>query len=483
MEVNIVRKVEFSEGAPFTRLDAEYVWKSVWDVENEIRSRPGWHLDDLFVSYDGPTLNDNHLDDDVLVDYIDIDSVDTSDGLAYVDNIFFRDRPSRAKYVTKAGDLLVSNVRPNRGACTLVTEQRSGAMASSGFSLLRDKKLKEVPQHYLFAFLKSSFGKLQLTRRSRGSMYPAVTINDLRKVWVPKPPQEVMIAVCEAVKRGFELQAQFFDLLVKQETILRKFLTPFGHPPSPLEGDLSKANWTNVSSTHFREAGRFDAEFYRHEYQAFDAHLKSASPSFLLGEYYKLAAGRGLGSGEEIVPFIKQAVLTNAGINWSAVSFEQGVGRTGGNVHAGDILLACTAHEVYYVGRKVDYVREVPEEIRMSNTAVPDLMVFRPRPEKPKGLHGSYIAAFLRTPAGLHQVQRCIRGLRSGHVYKDDISGYVRVPLPEQAWLDDFEQRACAYESIRAQAKIEIKNACNIVEGWLSSPSVLKMLIGHFSHL
>ena len=187
-----------------------------------------------------------------------------------------------------------------------------------------------------------------------------------------------------------------------------------------------------------------------------------------MGDYYELRPGRGLGTGEETVPFIKQGVLTNAGVNWSAVSYEQGSLKSSGDVQEGDVLLACTAHEVYYVGRKADLVRNVPEEIRDNNSAVADLMVIRARPEKPDGLHGSIVAAFLRSPAGLHQVQRCIRGLRGGHVYRDDLSKYVRVPFPDQTWLDAFEERARVYESVRSDANREITYAYRTVEEWVS---------------
>lgn len=200
----------------------------------------------------------------------------------------------------------------------------------------------------------------------------------------------------------------------------------------------------------------------------FDRELRSKVQSFLLGDHYVLSPGRGLGNGDELVPFIKQGVLTNAGVNWSSVAWEPGSQKTKGDVQAGDILLACTAHEVYYVGRKVDFVRDVPEEIQRTNSAVADLLVIRPRPGKPEKLYGSFVAAFLRSPAGLHQVQRCIRGLRGGHVYKSDLSQYVRVPVPGSSWLDAFEERAAAYESVRAEAKSEMQRAFQIVEQWLS---------------
>jgi hypothetical protein len=478
MEVNIVQKTEFGANGRFSRLDAEYVWKSLWDVEKALRSGAGWLLSDLIAEYDGPTLNDSFSAEDAIVKYMDIDSIDTSDGLAYSDELFYSDRPSRAKYQVREGDLLVSNVRPTRGGITLVTNRRSGALASSGFSLLRNKKLKEAPQSYLFAFLKSTFGRTQLKRRCRGSMYPAVTFNDLLDVWVPEPPEKVLNAVHKAVERGVSLQARFFQLIEEQAHVLEGYLKQFGHPPSPLEGDLTQANWTEILKGDMNSAARFDAEFFRHEYRAFDVQLQSAVSTFLLGDYYDLSAGRGLGNGNDMIPFVKQAVLTNAGVNWSAISYEYGALKAGGNIRPGDILVACTAHEIYYVGRKVDFVREVPEEIAATNSAVADLMVIHPRPEKPDSLHGSFVAAFLRSPAGLHQVQRCIRGLRGGHVYKDDLSKYVRVPLPKQSWLDAFEDRAAAFESVRGEAKSAICGACQMVETWISNEQAVDLKSG-----
>jgi hypothetical protein len=273
--------------------------------------------------------------------------------------------------------------------------------------------------------------------------------------------------VCDAVNKGVALQKRFFELVEEQNKALQDFLRPFGAPPSPLEGDLSKANWTEVSKLDSDKAERFDAEFFRREYSAFDERLKASTQTFLLEEFYRLAPGRGLGQGTDSLPFIKQGCLTNAGINWSAVSEEPGALRSSPDVKTGDILLACTAHEIYYVGRKVDLVRHVPDEIRKYNAAVADLMIIRPRAEKPKHIHGSFVAAFLRSPAGLHQVQRCIRGLRGGHVYKDDLSAYVRVPIPEESLLDSFEQRAAEYESVRDGALQAIKKGIRSVEDWI----------------
>src|SRR4051794_13429776 len=97
MEVKLVQKSEVGTDFPFSRCDAEFVWKSLWDVEAGVRSRPGSRLADLVTEYNGPTLNESFAPEDSVVNYVDIDSIDTADGLAYAEELFYGDRPSRAK--------------------------------------------------------------------------------------------------------------------------------------------------------------------------------------------------------------------------------------------------------------------------------------------------------------------------------------------------------------------------------------------------
>ena len=158
---------------------------------------------------------------------------------------------------------------------------------------------------------------------------------------------------------------------------------------------------------------RLDAEFFRGEYQEFEDRTRTWGRVFRLGEAYSLRPGGGTKAGYDSVSIVKQRMLTNAGLNWSAASIELGRLPSVADVQESDVLIACTAHEIYYVGRRVDYVREVPRNHAL-NRAVSDVIVCRSRGNSP-AVPGSYLAAFLRSPAGLHQVQRCIRGLRGGH--------------------------------------------------------------------
>src|SRR5205823_601036 len=105
------------------------------------------------------------------VAYVAIDSVDISDGLTYSELLAYEDLPSRAEYVLRHQDILVSNVRPNRVAVSLASTRLTDAIASSGFTLLRMRDDAPVSAELLYAFLRSGFARMQLVRRNRGSMY------------------------------------------------------------------------------------------------------------------------------------------------------------------------------------------------------------------------------------------------------------------------------------------------------------------------
>lgn len=469
MRARVVPKQEFAFKEPFARLDAEFIIAPIRDTEQTLRQHPGGQIGD-FV-HEKLSSFKKSSDPGKIETYIDITSVDNEDGLTFEQEMRTADLPSRAKYRVKAGDILVSNVRPNRGAISLLSARNSGHLASSGFTLLRLHADANISKEYLFAFLKTEFGRRQLVRRNRGSMYPAVTADDVLDVWVPLPSPSVTAEVEEHVRAALSFQDEFYGFHRQANELLEEFLKPYGAPPSPLETEKPGVNSNVVHSDEVfgpKSALRFDAEFFRQEYEEFDQQCQDLGPTFLLGERYKLATGRSLTGNVGATPYLKQGALTNVGVNWSAVGREKGkIPKGAPRITSGDILLACTAHEIYYVGRKVDLVREVPSKFDGKTTCVADVMVIRPREGYPSELFGSYLAAFLRHPTGLHQVQRCIRGLRGGHVYKSDLAKYVRVPIPPEDWLKGFEALAASAEQARNRAKLEMQRAFAVVHAFI----------------
>lgn len=122
------------------------------DVEDRLRTQSGYCIYDIVDKYNGDTLNNSYCLPEEVINYIAIDSIDTFDGLIFPQKLLYKDRPSRAVYIVKKGDILVSNVRPNRGGITYITSRCEGNIASSGFTLLRTKENSPITSELLLLF-------------------------------------------------------------------------------------------------------------------------------------------------------------------------------------------------------------------------------------------------------------------------------------------------------------------------------------------
>src|SRR5437667_8337865 len=72
------------------------------------------------------------------VPYIDIGSIDRElKRVGPIEKVTGANAPTRARQWVKPGDVLVSLTRPNLNAVALVTPELDGAIASTGFDVLR----------------------------------------------------------------------------------------------------------------------------------------------------------------------------------------------------------------------------------------------------------------------------------------------------------------------------------------------------------
>ena len=109
--------------------------------------------------------------------YVDISSIDReTKKITDPKRLAFAHAPSRAKQVLKAGDVLVSMTRPNLNAVALVPEQLDGAIASTGFHVLRSNQLNS---DFLFALVQTQGFVDTLTAVVQGALYPAVRPKDI----------------------------------------------------------------------------------------------------------------------------------------------------------------------------------------------------------------------------------------------------------------------------------------------------------------
>lgn len=104
--------------------------------------------------------------------YIEISDVDVRTGIVGSKTLPKDEAPSRARRLVKAGDILVSTVRPERGATGVVPPHLSGAVCSTGFAVLRATGIHPVVLAWL---LKTDAVKQQMIRNNIGIAYPAIS--------------------------------------------------------------------------------------------------------------------------------------------------------------------------------------------------------------------------------------------------------------------------------------------------------------------
>jgi len=136
--------------------------------------------------------------------YIDIASIDIELGeIREVSEILGSDAPSRARQVVHAGDIIISTVRPTRGAIALIPESMDGFICSTGFSIVRPNN--QVTSEYLHTALRLHTTLEQFGRRSAGSSYPAILDKDVKATLIPVPHKEIQDKISvEVIRRRSE---------------------------------------------------------------------------------------------------------------------------------------------------------------------------------------------------------------------------------------------------------------------------------------
>lgn len=118
--------------------------------------------------------------------YIDISAIDNQrKEVIAAKQIDVADAPSRARQNVRAGDVLVSMTRPNLNAVAVVPDSLDGAVASTGFCVLR---AAGVERNWLFLAVRSPAFVSAMTGLVQGALYPAVRPRDVRDYRIPVPP-------------------------------------------------------------------------------------------------------------------------------------------------------------------------------------------------------------------------------------------------------------------------------------------------------
>lgn len=186
---------------PFSRLDEEQRWDIDYHLPSLlVREFPEECLvrvDEVAEIVRRDTRNPQDAPD-VEFQYIDISSVDVVEGVIRdVKVMQGADAPSRARKVVRAFDILVSTVRPTRGAVAVVPVGLHNQIASTGYSVVRS--FKGVNPYFLHFVLRLPSTREQFRKWSTGSSYPAILDEDVAKTLIPVPDVALQDEIADAL--------------------------------------------------------------------------------------------------------------------------------------------------------------------------------------------------------------------------------------------------------------------------------------------
>jgi len=169
--------------------------------------------------------------------YIDIASVD-KDAKRITNAIEVRgaEAPSRARKEVRAGDVLVSTVRPNLNAVARVPDDLHGQIASTGFCVLRANRKLSDGKFLFYRCLTPEFINF-LVSQMRGANYPAVSDGVVKRADIPCPALKEQNRIAELLEQADRLRQQrneVDEMTARiQPTLLHKM---FGDPNTNSKG-------------------------------------------------------------------------------------------------------------------------------------------------------------------------------------------------------------------------------------------------------
>ena len=119
--------------------------------------------------------------------------------------------PANARTVLEENDLLISTVRPNRGAVAIVRGDCNDLIASSAFTVLRETGAMNIES--LQVLLRTDAYKVLMLKYNVGTQYPVIKDEDVLNLIIPKLAENIQYRIAELINESFVLRKKSKELL------------------------------------------------------------------------------------------------------------------------------------------------------------------------------------------------------------------------------------------------------------------------------
>lgn len=174
--------------------------------------------------------------------YIDISSIDReSKEIREVQVVPAAEAPSRARQLVRAGDVLVSTVRPNLNGVAVVPLHLDGAVASTGFTVLRVTP-NSLDGRFLFNWVKTPSFIDALVSRATGASYPAVSDSIVKDSLIPLPSLDEQRRVAATLDKADAIRQKRKEAIGLTDAFIQSvFAEMFGDP------DTNPFGWESMT--------------------------------------------------------------------------------------------------------------------------------------------------------------------------------------------------------------------------------------------
>jgi len=198
----------FSDVKKSGRIDAEYYQPKYDDIEAKISNG---NLTSHCISdfFDHITTKSDLQKKEY--QYVEIGDINIGHGTCHPNTLLKEDLPANAKIEVKEGDILVSKVRPYRGAVAIINNAANNLIVSSAFTVLREKT--SMRKEFLHVLLRTNLYRQWLLKFNVGTSYPVIKDVDVLTLPLPQVSQETQDKIVELVSESFSLRAESKHLL------------------------------------------------------------------------------------------------------------------------------------------------------------------------------------------------------------------------------------------------------------------------------
>ena len=199
------------------RLDAEFYQKKYDEIEHVITTYKGGH-DSISKHF---ALNEEVCDyKEDKYKYIEIGDIKVFDGSYTYNTIETSNLPDNAKRVLHKDDILISKVRPNRGAITIIDIDTNDLIGSGAFTVLHEKT--NYKKEIILLLFRTAIYKDWLLKWNVGTSYPVIKDEDILNLPIPLLPDSIQCKIADLLQQSIDSKKKSQDLINDAVNLVEK---------------------------------------------------------------------------------------------------------------------------------------------------------------------------------------------------------------------------------------------------------------------